>query len=50
MRGVVNKVGVYDARSFLVIMFRISGVTLLATIFVAMKVARIDSARTLRGE
>ena len=44
--NVVNGVGAYDASAFLVVVLRLSGVTLLATIVPAMRVARINSART----
>jgi putative ABC transport system permease protein len=50
MRSVLYGVGVYDARTILVVVLTLSVVTLLATIVPTLRVARIDPARTLREE
>jgi ABC-type lipoprotein release transport system permease subunit len=41
---------VYDAPTFLMVILTLSGITLLATTLPALKVARIDPAKTLRDE
>jgi predicted permease len=50
MRGVLYGVGVYDAATILMVVLTLSAVTLLATTVPALRVARIDPARTLREE
>jgi predicted permease len=50
MRSVVYGVGVYDASTLSVVVLTLSAVTLLATAVPALRVARIDPAKTLREE
>jgi macrolide transport system ATP-binding/permease protein len=50
MRSVLYGVGVYDAPTIVAVMLTFSAVTLLATVIPALRVARIDPARTLREE
>ena len=50
MRGVVYGVDVYDVPTILVVVMTLSVVTLLATTVPALRVARIDPAKTLREE
>jgi len=50
MSSVIYGVGVYDVRTILVVILAIFAVALLATIVPALKIARIDPARTLREE
>jgi hypothetical protein len=50
MRGVLYGVGVYDVPTILVVVLTLSVVTLLATTVPALRVARIDPAKTLREE
>lgn len=50
MRSVLYGVGVYDAPTLLVVVLTLSAVTLLATTVPALRVARIDPAKTLREE
>jgi predicted permease len=50
MRSAVYGVGVYDVPTILIVMVTLSVVTLLATILPALRVARIDPAKTLREE
>jgi macrolide transport system ATP-binding/permease protein len=50
MRSVVYGVGVYDSPTILVVVLTLSAVTLLATTLPALRIARIDPARTLREE
>ncbi|HKW34729.1 MAG TPA: ABC transporter permease [Candidatus Acidoferrum sp.] len=50
MSSVIYGVGVYDATTILVVILTISGVTLLATVVPALRIASIDPARTLREE
>jgi ABC-type antimicrobial peptide transport system permease subunit len=50
MRSAIDGVGVYDAPTILVVVLTLSAVTLLATTIPALKVARIDPAKTLREE
>jgi len=50
MTSVIYGVGVYDVTSILVVIFTISAVTILATISPALRIARIDPAKTLREE
>lgn len=50
MRGVVYGVGVYDLPTILVVMLTLSAVALLATTMPALKIAKIDPAKTLREE
>jgi len=50
MRSVLYGVGVYDAPTILVVILTLSAVTLLAIIVPALRVARIDPAKTLREE
>lgn len=50
MDSVLYGVGVYDAPTVLVVVLTLSAVTLLATTIPALKVARIDAAKTLREE
>jgi macrolide transport system ATP-binding/permease protein len=50
MRSVLYGVGVYDAPTILVVVLALSAVTLLATAIPALRVARIDPAKTLREE
>jgi macrolide transport system ATP-binding/permease protein len=50
MRSVLYGIGVYDAPTFLMVILTLSGITLLATTLPALKVARIDPAKTLRDE
>ena len=50
MRSVLYGIGVYDAPTIVVVILMLSGITLLATTLPALKVARIDPAKTLRDE
>jgi predicted permease len=50
MRSVLYGIDVYDAPTIVVVVLTLSAVTLLATIAPALRVARIDPARTLREE
>lgn len=50
MRSVLYGIGVYDAPTILMVILTLSGITLLATTLPALKVARIDPAKTLRDE
>jgi ABC-type antimicrobial peptide transport system permease subunit len=50
MRSVLYGVGVYDVPTMVVVVLTLSVVTLLATTAPALKVARIDPAKTLREE
>ena len=50
MRGVLYGVGVYDVPTIVLVVLTLSVVTLLATTAPALKVARIDPAKTLREE
>jgi len=50
MRSVLYGVGVYDAPTILVVILTLSAVTLLAITVPALRVARIDPAKTLREE
>ena len=50
MRTVLYGVGVYDAPTILAVVLTLSAVTLLATSVPALRVARIDPAKTLREE
>ena len=50
MRSVLYGVGVYDGTTILVVVLTVSAVTLLATTVPALRVARIDPAKTLRDE
>jgi len=50
MRSVLYGVGVYDAPTILVVMLTLTAVTLLAATVPALRVARIDPAKTLREE
>jgi predicted permease len=50
MRSVLYGVGVYDVPTILLVVLTLSAVTLLASTVPALRVARIDPARTLRDE
>jgi predicted permease len=50
MRSVLYGVGVYDAPTIMVVVLTLSVVTLFATTIPALRVARIDPAKTLREE
>jgi macrolide transport system ATP-binding/permease protein len=50
MRSVLYGVGVYDAPTIVVVVLTLAAVTLLATTVPALRVARIDPAKTLREE
>lgn len=50
MRSLLYGVGVYDLPTILVVVLTLSAVTLLATTVPALRVARIDPAKTLREE
>jgi ABC-type antimicrobial peptide transport system permease subunit len=50
MRSVLYGVGVYDVPTILAVVLTLSAVTLLATTVPALRIARIDPARTLREE
>jgi len=50
MRSVVYGVGVYDWLTILWVVLTLAVVTLLATTVPALRVARIDPAKTLRDE
>ena len=50
MRSVLYGVGVYDAPTILAVVLTLSAVTLLAATAPALRVARIDPAKTLRDE
>src|SRR6185369_15959367 len=50
MRSVVFGVGVYDASTLSAVVATLGVVALTATILPALKIARIDPARTLREE
>jgi ABC-type antimicrobial peptide transport system permease subunit len=50
MRSVVYGVGIYDASTLLTVVLTLSAVTVLATAVPALRVARIDPAKTLREE
>jgi predicted permease len=50
MRSVLYGVGVYDWPTILIVILTLSAVTLLATTLPALRVARIDPAKTLREE
>jgi putative ABC transport system permease protein len=50
MRSVLYGVGVYDVPTMLVVVLTLSSVTLIATTVPALRVARIDPAKTLREE
>jgi predicted permease len=50
LRGVLYGVGVYDAPTLLVVALTLIAVTLLATTAPALRIARIDPAKTLRDE
>ena len=50
MRSVLYGVHVYDVPTILVVVLTLSAVTLLATTIPALRVARIDPAKTLREE
>ncbi len=48
MRGVLYGVGAYDSPTILIVALTLSAVTILATTIPALRVARIDPAKTLR--
>jgi ABC-type antimicrobial peptide transport system permease subunit len=50
MRSVLYGVGVYDVPTMLVVVLTLSSVTLIATTVPALRVAKIDPAKTLREE
>jgi predicted permease len=50
LRGVLYGVGVYDAPTLLTVSLTLIAVTLLATTAPALRIARIDPAKTLRDE
>jgi predicted permease len=50
MRSALYGVGVYDGRTFVVVVLTLAAVTLLATALPALRVARINPATTLREE
>jgi hypothetical protein len=50
MRSVLYGVGVYDALTIAAVVLALSAVTLLATTLPALRVARIDPAKTLRED
>jgi ABC-type antimicrobial peptide transport system permease subunit len=50
MRSVLYGVGIYDAPTILAVVVTLSVVTLLAATVPALRVARIDPAKTLRDE
>ncbi len=50
MRSILYGVQVYDVPTILVVVLTLSAVTLLATTIPALRVARIDAAKTLREE
>jgi ABC-type antimicrobial peptide transport system permease subunit len=50
MRKVIYGVGVYDAPTILAVVLTLSAVAILATTIPALRVARIDPAKTLREE
>jgi len=50
MRSVLYGVGIYDVTTIVVVVLTLSVVTLLATTVPALRVAKIDPARTLREE
>ncbi|HEX3682304.1 MAG TPA: ADOP family duplicated permease [Bryobacteraceae bacterium] len=50
MRSVLYGVGVYDLPTILLVMLTLSAATILATTVPALRVARIDPAKTLREE
>ena len=50
MRSEIYGIGVYDVPTVLVVVLALSAVTLLATAVPALRIARIDPARTLREE
>lgn len=50
MRSVLYGVGVYDLPTILVVVLTLSAVTILAATIPALKIARIDPAKTLRDE
>jgi ABC-type antimicrobial peptide transport system permease subunit len=50
MRSVLYGVGVYDVPTILIVVLTLSAVTGLATAIPALRVARIDPARTLRED
>jgi len=50
MRSVLYGVGVYDAKTILTVVLTLIVVALLATLLPALRIARIDPARTLREE
>jgi ABC-type antimicrobial peptide transport system permease subunit len=50
MRSVLYGVGVYDATTIVVVVLTLVAVTLLATTAPALRIARIDPAKTLRDE
>ena len=50
MRSVLYGVGVYDVPTILLVVLTLSGVTLLATTLPALRITRIDPAKTLREE
>ncbi len=50
MRSVLYGVGVYDVPTILLVVLTLSGVTLLSTTLPALRITRIDPAKTLREE
>jgi len=50
MSSVIYGVGVYDTATILVVVLTLLAVAILATVLPALKIARIDPARTLREE
>ena len=50
LRSVLYGVGVYDAPTILAVVLTLAAVTLLATTVPALRIARIDPAKTLRDE
>ncbi|HEY1159959.1 MAG TPA: FtsX-like permease family protein, partial [Terracidiphilus sp.] len=50
MRSVLYGVGVYDATTIVAVVLTLVAVTLLATTLPALRIARIDPAKTLRDE
>jgi len=50
MRSVLYGVAVYDAKTLTLVVLTMAAITLMATVVPALRVARIDPARTLREE
>jgi ABC-type lipoprotein release transport system permease subunit len=50
MDSVIYGVSVYDVPTILIVVLTLAGVTFVATVAPALKIARIDPAKTLRED